>query len=104
MGPGRSSYLRIGDDSSAVAGLGRTRGASDRSAVAERRDAPGAPPLPLDKGKGKINLIKYPGESDYLKSTVQHAVTVGPSKVSPSKWGYLCCTLPTSPWCPSMVP
>ena len=84
MGPGHSSSLRIGDDSSAVAGPGRTRGVSDRSAVAERQNAPGALPLPLDKGKGKINLIKYPGGSDYLKSTVQHAVTVGPSKVGPS--------------------
>ena len=84
MGPGRSSSLRIGDDSSAVTGPGRTKGVSDRSAVAERQTAPGAPPLPLDKGKGKINLIKYPGGSDYLKSAVQHAVTVGLSKVGPS--------------------
>ena len=84
MGPGRSSSLRIGGGSSAVANPGRTRGASDRSAVVERRDALGAPPLPLDKGKGKINLIKYYGGSDYLKSAVQHAVTVGPSKVGPS--------------------
>ena len=36
MGPGRSSSLRIGDDSSAVADLGLTRGVSDRSAVAEQ--------------------------------------------------------------------
>ena len=84
MGPGRSSSLRIGDDSSTVASPGRTRGVSDRSAVAEHQNAPGAPLLPLDKGKGKINLIKYPRGSDYLKSTVQHAVTVGPSKVGPS--------------------
>ena len=35
MGPGRSSSLRIGGDSSTVAGSGRTRGASDRSAVVE---------------------------------------------------------------------
>ena len=41
MGPGRSSSLRIGGGSSAVANTGRTRGASDRSAVVERRDAPG---------------------------------------------------------------
>ena len=61
MGPGRSSSLRIGDGSSAVANTGRTRGASDRSAVVEPRDAPRAPPLPLDKGKERINLIKYPG-------------------------------------------
>ena len=41
-------------------------------------------PLPLDKGKGRVNLIKYPGGSEYLKSAVQHALTVGPSKVGPS--------------------
>ena len=75
MGPSRSSSLRIGGGSSAVANPGRTKGASNRSAVVERRDAPGAPPLPLDKGKGG---------SDYLKSSVQHVVTVGPRKVGPS--------------------
>ena len=84
MGPGRSSSLRIGGDSSAVASSGRTRGASDRSAAVELRNAPGALPLPLDKGKGRVNLIKYPGGSEYLKSAVQHALTVGPSKVGPS--------------------
>ena len=84
MGSGRTSSLRIGGGSSAVVNIGRARGASDRSSVVERRDAPGAPPLPLGKDKGMINLIKYPGGSDYLKSAVQHAVTVGPSKVGPS--------------------
>ena len=84
MGPGRSSSLRIGDDSSAVVGSGRVRNASGRSVVVEPRNVPGAPPLPLDKDKGKINLIKYPRGSDYLKSVVQLAVTVGPSKVDPS--------------------
>ena len=52
--------------------------------MAERQTSPGAPPLPMDKGKGKINLIEYPGGSDYLKSAVQHAVTMGPNKVGPS--------------------
>ena len=84
MGPSRSSSLPIGGDSSAVAGSGRTGGASDRSAVVELRNAPGAPPFPLDKGKGRVNLIKYHGGSEYLKSAVQHALTVGPSKVGPS--------------------
>ena len=84
MGSGRSSSLRIDGDSSAVAGSGQTRGASDCSAVVERRDAPEAPPLPLDKGKGRVNLIKYPGGSEYLKSSVHHALIVGPSKVCPS--------------------
>ena len=70
IGPSRSSSLRINGGSSAAANTGRARGASDRSAVVERRDAPGAPPLPLGKDKGRVNLIKYPGGSDYLKSAV----------------------------------
>ena len=35
MGPGCSSYLRIGDDSSVVVGTERAGGASDRLAVSE---------------------------------------------------------------------
>ena len=42
------------------------------------------PRFPLDKGKGKIDLIKYPGGLEYLRSVVQHALTIGPSKVGPS--------------------
>ena len=84
MGLGRSSSLRIGGVSSAVAGSGRTGGVFDRSAGVELRDAPGAPLLPLDKGKGKVDLIKYPEGSEYLKSAVQHALTAGPGKVGPS--------------------
>ena len=84
MGPGRSPSLRIGGDSSVVASSGRTRGAPDRSATVELRNAPGALPLPLDKGKGRVSLIEYPRGSDYLKFAVQHAITVGPSKVGPS--------------------
>ena len=61
MGPGRSSSLRIGGDSLAVAGSGRTGGASDRSAGVELRNALGAPPFPLDKSKGRVDMIKYPG-------------------------------------------
>ena len=61
MGSGRSSSLRIGGDSSAVAGSRRTGGVSDRSAGVELRDAPSAPPFPLDKGKGRVDLIKYLG-------------------------------------------
>ena len=84
MGPSSSSSLRIGGDPSAVASSGRTRGASDRSAAVELQNAPRVLPLPLDKGKGKVNLIEYPGGSDYLKSAVQQAITVGASKVGPS--------------------
>ena len=84
MGPSHSSSLRISDDSSTVAGSGWVRDAPGCSATVEPQNAPGAPPLPLDKGKGKINLIKYPGGSNYLNSSVQHAAAVGPSKVDPS--------------------
>ena len=59
MGPGRSSSLRIDGDSSAIAGSGRTGDVFDHSVGVELRDAPEVPPLPLDKGKGKVNLIKY---------------------------------------------
>ena len=61
MGLGHSSSLRIGGDPSVVASSVWTRGASDCSAADERQIAPGAPPLPLDKGKGRVNLVKYPG-------------------------------------------
>ena len=81
MGPSRSSSLHIGDDYAVFVGTERAGGASGRSAISESWNAAEAPPLPLDEGKEKINLITYPGGSDYLKSFVQHAVIVGPSKV-----------------------
>ena len=83
MGPGRSSSLRIGGDSSAVIGSGRTGGASDSSTGVDLRDVPGEPPFPLNKGKGRIDHIKYPGGSEYLRSAMQNALAVGPSKVGP---------------------
>ena len=61
MGLGRFSSLRIGHDSSAIAGSGRARSVSGRPTMVAPRNVPGAPPPPLDKDKGKINLIKYPG-------------------------------------------
>ena len=73
----------IGGDSSVAAGSGWTGGASDRSARVDLRDAPREPHFPLNKGKGRIEEIKYPGGSEYLKSIVQNALAVGPSKVGP---------------------
>ena len=83
MGPGRSSSLRIGGDPFAVSGSGRTGGSSDRLTGVVPRDAPGEPPFPLDKGKGRIDEIKYLGGSEYLKSAVQNALAVGPIRVEP---------------------
>ena len=84
MGPSRSCSLRIDGDSSAIDGSGRAGDVSDRLVGVGLRGAPEAPPLPLDKGKGKVNLIKYPEGSEYLRSAVKHALTMGPSKVGPS--------------------
>ena len=83
MCPGRSSSLRIGGDSSAVSGSRWTGGESNRLAVVVFRDAPGEPSSPLGKGKDKIDEIKYPVGSEYLKSAVQNALAVGPSRVEP---------------------
>ena len=83
MGLGRSSSLRIGGDSSAVSGSGRTSGESNRLAVVVLRDAPREPPSPLGKGKDEIDEIKYPVGSKYLRSAVQNALAVGPSRVEP---------------------
>ena len=70
MGSGRSPSLLIRGDSSMVSGSGRTGGESDRLAVVALRDAPGEPPFPLGKGKDKIDEIKYPVGSGYLRSAV----------------------------------
>ena len=83
MGLGRSSSLRIGGDSSIVSDSGRISGASNRLAGVAFRDIPGEPPLPLDKGKGRIDEIKYPVGSKYLKSAMQNALAVGPRRVGP---------------------
>ena len=83
MGPGRCSSLRIGGDSSVAAGSRRTGDTSDRSAGVDLRNASGEPPFPVNKGKERIDEIKYPGGSEYIKSAVQNALAVGPSKIGP---------------------
>ena len=83
MGPGRSSSLCIGGDSSVVSGSGRTGGESDRLAVVALQDAPGEPHFPLGKGKDKIDEIKFLVGSEYLRSAVQNALAVGHSRVEP---------------------
>ena len=37
----------------------------------------------MGKGKGRVDEIKYPVGSEYLKSAVQNALAVGPSRVEP---------------------
>ena len=103
MGPGCSSSLHIGGDSSAESGSGRTGGESNRSATVVLRDALGEPRSPLGKGKGKIDEIKYPVGFKYLKSVVQNALVVGPSRIEPL-YGEVFAGRYRSPvWCPGLV-
>ena len=84
MGSSRSSSLRIYANPPADTGSEQSREAPIRLIVASPPHAPEAPPPLFGKGKRKINLIKYPKGSDFLKTAVRHAVKVGPSKVGPS--------------------
>ena len=60
MGLGRSSSLRIRGDSSVVSNSGQASGASNRLAGVTFRNVLREPSLSLDKGKGRIDKIKYP--------------------------------------------
>ena len=83
MGLGRSSFLCIKSNPIGASSLGRTDGGNDSLAVVVHRAAPREPYFPLDKGKGKINEIRYPSGSEYLRDAIQNVVTVGPSWVEP---------------------
>ena len=83
MGPGRSSVLHIRSNPAEASSLGKTGGEFDSLAMVVHRVAPGEPPFPLDKGKGKINEIRYPSGSEYLRAAIQNAEAVGPSRVEP---------------------
>ena len=63
MSPGRSSVLRIGSNLIEASSSGRTDGGNDGLAMVVHRVAPREPHFPLDKGKGKINKIRYPNGS-----------------------------------------
>ena len=81
MGPGCSSVLRIGSNSAEASSSRRIDGGKDSLAMVVHRAAPGEPPFPLDKGKGKINEIQYPSGSEYLRAALQNAEVVGPNRV-----------------------
>ena len=83
MGPGRSSVLRIGSNPAEVSSSGQTNGGNDNLAVVVHRSAPGEPPFPLDKGKGKINKIRYLSGFEYFRAAIQNAEVVGSSQVKP---------------------
>ena len=70
MGPDRSSVMRIGSNLAEVSSSGRTDGGNDSLAVVVHRATPGEPPFPLDKDKRKINKLRYPSGSEYLRATI----------------------------------
>ena len=83
MGPGHSSVLRIGSNPVEASSSRWTGGEFENLAVVVHRVAPREPPFPLDKGKGKINEIRYSSGSEYLRVVIQNAKAVGPSRVEP---------------------
>ena len=107
MGPGRSSVLCIGSNPAEASSSGRTDGGNDSLDVVVHRAAPGEPPFPLDKGKGKINEIQYPRGSEYLRAAIQNAEAMGPSLVKPL-FGEIFAARYGSPfgvqvWCPDVL-
>ena len=107
MGPGRSSVLRIRNNSTRAFGCGRTGGESDSLAMVVHRVASGEPPFPLDKGKGKISEIRYPSGFEYLRVAIQNAEAIGLSRVEPS-YGEIFAARYGPPfgvqvWCPDVL-
>ena len=107
MGPSRSFVLRIGSNLAEASSSGRIGGESNSLAVVVHRVAPGEPPFPLDKGKGKINEIRYPSGSEYLRAAIQNAEVVSPSRVEPL-YGEILAARYGPPfgiqvWCPDML-
>ena len=84
MGLGPSSVLRIGSNPAEASSLGRTDGGYNNLAVVVHRAAPKECPFPFYKGKGKLNEIRLPSGSEYLRAAIQNAEVVGPSRVEPS--------------------
>ena len=79
MGLNRSSSLRIYASPPADIDSDQAREVPSRLVVVNPPNAPAAPPPSLGKGKRKINLLKYPKGSDFLKVSVRHAMKVGQS-------------------------
>ena len=79
MGSGRSSFLRIGSNPAEESSSGRTNEGMIIWLWRFNGLPRGEPPLPLDKGKGKLNEIRFPRSSEYLRVAIQNAEVMGPS-------------------------
>ena len=107
MGSGHSSVLHIGSNLAEASSSRQTDGGSDSLAVVVHQVAPGEPPFPLNKGKGKINEIRYPSGFEYLRAAIQNDVTMGLSRVEPL-YGEIFVARYGPPfgiqvWCPDML-
>ena len=83
MGPSRYSVLCIGSNPIEASCLGWTGGEFYSLAMVVHRVAPRELPFPLGKGKGKINEIRYPSDSEYLRTAIQNPEAMAPSRVEP---------------------
>ena len=81
--PNRPSGLCIEGSSAEGWDLGRIGGGFGRPAIVVDQVTLAGPLFPYGKGKGKVNEIRYPGGSAYLRAAMQNVKVVGPSRVEP---------------------
>ena len=72
LGLNHSPVLRIGGSSAEEPDLGQTGEGSGRPTIVVDKDPLTGPPFPSSKGKSKVNEIRYPSSSDYLRDAVQN--------------------------------
>ena len=107
MGLDRSFVLRIGGSSSEASCSRQTGSEFDHLAVVVHQVTSRGPPSPLGKGNDKVNEIRYPGDSEYLRAAIQNVEVVGPSRVEPSFWETFATQYRPLPgihvWCPDVL-
>ena len=81
--PNRSSGLRLGGRPTEESKLRQIGDGSGSLAAVVDRTPLADHPSPFGKGKGKVNEIRYPSGSEYLKAVVKYVDAVGPSRVEP---------------------
>ena len=106
-GPSRPSGMLIRGSSTEGSNLGQIGGGLGRPTIVADRVPLMGPPSPHGKGKGKVNEIRYPGGSAYLRVAVQNAEVVGPTRVEPSfGHNFASCYRPpfgVRDWCPDFL-
>ena len=83
LGLNRPPVLGIGGSSVEEPDLGQTGEGSGRPVIVADGVHLAGPPSPSGKGKSKVNEIRYPYGSDYLRAAMQNAEVVGSSWIEP---------------------